>query len=321
MSSPRFSVVIPAYNEESRIGSCIESIRSNNRDDAEIVVVDNGSADETVRIAGQAGAKVLLNSEGRRRTIARLRNLGAAESNGEILVFLDADMLVPPDWLSSAEEYFSEGFRGALGFVDIVPEDAGWVAQGWWDNRQGGRKQAKPVDFLNGRNIFVDRRTFEDVFGFDETLRTCEDKDFSLRVCSTGKPLFLVSSPRPVHLGYDPSLLVFIRKEFWRQGNTLLLARRHGFSLRTLKNPFLSAWHVAAFLGLFLSLFLNPYVALVALVAWVLPAAAVTYRRRHRRRLTALPAFFLLTFIRWNVAGAALLRQLAMRERKFEKTV
>src|SRR3990170_6360515 len=114
-----FSVIIPAYNEVCDISKCIKSVIANDSKYLiyEIIVVDNGSADGTVDIVKALGINIIENIDGKRKNIGVLRNIGAGVSHGNILVFLDADMIVPYNWLQKAKEYFDNGFEGALGFV------------------------------------------------------------------------------------------------------------------------------------------------------------------------------------------------------------
>jgi rSAM/selenodomain-associated transferase 2/rSAM/selenodomain-associated transferase 1 len=89
---PRISVIIPARNEEAAIASCIRSVQSGFH--IETVVVDGGSTDSTRRIAAQNGAAVIESRPGR----ACQMNAGAALADGDILLFLHADSLLPPEW-------------------------------------------------------------------------------------------------------------------------------------------------------------------------------------------------------------------------------
>ncbi len=102
----RWSVVIPALNEEARVGDAIRSAQQAGAD--EIVVVDGGSTDATRHVAEQMGARVLPSDPGR----ARQMNLGANDSTGDALLFLHADTRLPPDALAAASDALTEGAVG-----------------------------------------------------------------------------------------------------------------------------------------------------------------------------------------------------------------
>ncbi len=102
----RWSVVIPALNEEARVGDAIWSAQQAGAD--EIIVVDGGSIDATRDVAEHAGAHVLSSKPGR----AQQMNAGAVEAAGDALLFLHADTRLPIDALSAASAALTEGAVG-----------------------------------------------------------------------------------------------------------------------------------------------------------------------------------------------------------------
>jgi len=314
MSKPLFSVILPAFNEGARIASCLDAISANISDpaSAEILVIDNGSTDQTATVARSRGVRIIENTSGHRMNISDLRNIGARESTGDILVFLDADMLVPADWLEKASLYFGQGFKGALGFTSRAPDTAGWVGRIWGQRLFLKRNRLMDVDFLPGRNIFVNRVVFEAACGFDPAFRTGEDKDFTFRVRKAGYRV--VSAPEVclIHLGFEKNLIELIRKEYWRQSCTLQLAKKYGYSLRTLRHSMLSAWHVvcpATALVMVLGWSASP-AWWVAILLWLLPAVVIGGAdARLVRTIDAVP-LIVLTWLRWTAAGMALVSQI-----------
>ena len=103
----KFSVVIPALNEEQYIGEAVEALCRQDipRDQYEIIVVDNGSQDATGQVALVFGADKVVVERTKGTNIARQR--GIDESRGEIIAFLDADCVAPTDWLSQIGHLFS----------------------------------------------------------------------------------------------------------------------------------------------------------------------------------------------------------------------
>lgn len=314
MPQVSFAVVIPAYNEGENIPRVLAALSDNRAavGPFEVVVVDNLSTDATVERARQAGCRVLENDSGGRLTISALRNRGARAVGGEVLAFLDADMLVPSDWLAVAAERFAGGFQGAFGFVDTVPAEANWVARTWGIRAQQEVRQERAVDFLPGRNLLISRTVFDALGGFDETLTTNEDKDLTYRIALAGFPVLQLPAPPVIHLGYEKSFGEFVRKEFWRQSSTLSFARKHGWAWRTLRNPLLSLAHTVTGLGALLALLGGAGAgALLLLATWLLPSATIAWRGRGAAAPAGYPWQLLwLTLTRWNVSGAALLAQL-----------
>jgi len=102
----KISIVIPAYNEEHYLGKCLDSIVKEiaERDDAEVIVVDNDSRDGTALLAARYPRVKLLHEERRGANAARKR--GFEEARGELLAFPDADTMMPPGWVARAEREF-----------------------------------------------------------------------------------------------------------------------------------------------------------------------------------------------------------------------
>lgn len=131
MKKKRFSIIIPALDEEKLITRAIESLQKQSIDRSlfEIIVVDNGSTDKTFSYAHKAGADKVFTEEKRGTNMARQK--GVEESSGEIIAFLDADCEAPSNWLSQIESHLStdiilisgpydHGFKGVTKFFDHI---------------------------------------------------------------------------------------------------------------------------------------------------------------------------------------------------------
>ena len=308
-----FSVIIPAYNEAAHIKKCIESVKANANEKLkfEIIVVDDGSTDGTIEIVKESGIKIIENTEGIIKNISVLRNIGEKASQGMVLAFLDADMIVPGNWLKKANAHFYDGFEGAVGFAEKVPSSAGWVGKTWGNRLSLKHDKATNVDFLPGSNIFVNRHVFEMIGGFNETLRTAEDKDLTFRVLQAGFRVISVPDISVIHLGYEKNLWEFLRKEFWRQGSTLQLAKLWGFSFRTLRNPIMSFWHIFLFFAAILSIStLNSTFTPLLVLIWICPSILIALSSvGFKKSSSFLLPLFVLTFLRWHASGLALLTQ------------
>ena len=310
MTYPIFSIIIPAYNEAANIGLCLESVFSCVREgfSIEVIVVDDCSTDDTAEIARAYGCKVIPN-QGSRDTISGLRNIGAQMANGEFFVFLDADMVVPSNWLTVALSYFENDFKGLFGFVDRVPDEAGMVAKAWGNRLFIKRDRIMDVDFLTGRNLFLNKTVFSALNGFDEKLSTAEDKDFSLRAAAAGYRVFSSPEAPVVHLGYEKNLREFIIKEYWRQGGALDLALKGDISPRTLRQPMICLWHLLASAAFTLSLFFGGAAAVIIfLILWLTPAVLKTRLDLGSKASVAMNLqVFFLTFLRWHIAAVSLI--------------
>ncbi len=97
------SVIIPAYNEEKRIGACLKSVFNQTVQAAEILVIDNASTDNTAKIAREMGATVISEP---RKGVTFARNTGFDKAQYEIIARTDADSIVPRDWIEKINKEF-----------------------------------------------------------------------------------------------------------------------------------------------------------------------------------------------------------------------
>ena len=169
----KFSVVIPAYNEEKFLPRLLDSIEvarlnySGGRDQVEVVVADNNSTDRTAEVARQHGARVVHVAK---RRIAAARNGGARAATGEILCFIDADSAVHPQTFNEIERVMSTGHyvAGSTG-VTLERKSLGLMVT---------YCAFMPFVILTGIDtgvVFCRREDFEAVGGYDESRLYGED--------------------------------------------------------------------------------------------------------------------------------------------------
>ena len=117
----KVSVIIPAYNEEVFIGKCLESIVNQEELPGEIIVVDNNSTDNTARIAGRMGVKVVKEKN---QGLIFARNKGFVSARYEIIARCDADVIVPTDWVKRIKYNFEtqniDALSGPVLFYDSI---------------------------------------------------------------------------------------------------------------------------------------------------------------------------------------------------------
>ncbi len=128
MKKPIISVIVPAYNEEKRIKSCLEStVNQDFKKEYEVILVDNNSTDNTVKIARKFFPLVRIVPEHTQGVyFARFR--GVKEAKGEIITFTDADSIVPKFWISNIVKAFkNQNVSGVGGTVSLTPKN-GWIS-------------------------------------------------------------------------------------------------------------------------------------------------------------------------------------------------
>ena len=178
MGGTKISVVIPTKDEEANVAACVRAFDAV-RDRVEVVVVDNFSSDRTREVAASLGARVF--EQGPERCAQR--NRGWREASGDVVMFVDADMIVPA---ATVEEILGV-YASASGEPPslYVPE-----------RRAGAGLRAKARDFersfydgtcVDGLRV-VPRKWLEAVGGYDEGLVACEDWDLDRRLVAAGSP-------------------------------------------------------------------------------------------------------------------------------------
>lgn len=147
---PKVSVIIPVYNGERFIGEAIESVLAQTYRDFELIVVDDGSEDQTAQKAKQYGDKLIYLYQPN-SGVAKARNLGHARSAGEYLAFLDADDRWYPKMLETQVQAMDANPHVGLVYsdVDIIDED-GKILQEQYLTRRARRK--KPIYSVIGNH-------------------------------------------------------------------------------------------------------------------------------------------------------------------------
>jgi glycosyltransferase involved in cell wall biosynthesis len=176
------SVIVPAYNEERYIGETLNNLKGAKECllerkgiSTEIIVVDNGSTDSTVSIALSSGAKVI---EEPQHNVARVRNIGANAADGDVLVFIDADVIVPVSLLCRiAEAMTDEACVG--GAVDTIYQPGKLSVKVYL---QVWRLFGKLAGMAQGATQFCRRDVHVCLCGYDETMYMGEDVDFYWRL-------------------------------------------------------------------------------------------------------------------------------------------
>jgi glycosyltransferase involved in cell wall biosynthesis len=210
---PVISFVIPALNEERNIGQTLRAIQRVMGDSYchESIVVDHGSTDRTATIALEFGASVYRQNGG---TIASLRNLGARQAKGDVLVFLDADVELTEAWRTRFPEtlkILSEKPALVTGSHCNAPADGTWLERYWFRYFANERN----ASHIGTGHMVVVRSTFLAIDGFDEHLETGEDYEFCRRVVQSGGAVANDPALEVVHREFPKNLRRFVQREAW----------------------------------------------------------------------------------------------------------
>jgi GT2 family glycosyltransferase len=239
------SIIIPVLNNPQGLRRCIEALRGQGLA-FELIVVDNGSTDETCAVAELHADRVLICPK---LTIGALRNQGAQVAKGQILVFTDSDQRPAEGWLASGLEALArEESAGMLGARYHAPEGSSWVAK-TWDLQRRYSDVPGDIGWLQGGNLFVKRAAFERVGGFRTDLVASEDVDLSFRVRNAG--FRVICDPKIInyHDGDPQTLIDFFRKERWRGSSGWKAWATQGHPLSELPGLLWPFWVVLGLVG------------------------------------------------------------------------
>jgi glycosyltransferase involved in cell wall biosynthesis len=220
------SFVVPAYNEERLLGRTLAAIHAAIRPlghSYELIVVDDGSTDETGTIAAAHGARVVCVEY---RQIARTRNAGARAAAGDTLIFVDADTVVTTPTIRASLDALEDGAVGGGANVDFDGELAPWARLTLPVVRavlRAGRMAA-------GCYVFCTREAYDRVGGFDETLYASEEIAFSGALQRHGRVVIVkepvVSSGRKLRVNSGREV-VRLCGSLVRHGMALVRSRDH----------------------------------------------------------------------------------------------
>jgi glycosyltransferase involved in cell wall biosynthesis len=185
------SVIVPTLNEEKYLPRCLKSLVNQTWDRPfEVLVVDGGSTDETVRVAKRYADKVLVKPKS---PVGAARNLGAKAARGDILAFIDADTIANPQWLSSVDEAFREnptivGLTGPTLPYDGHLSDS--ITYRLWTIYLQRLLLYLEMPHVIGFNCAYRRGPFLSVGGFDENSVMSEDIKLAHKIRRYGKITF-----------------------------------------------------------------------------------------------------------------------------------
>jgi glycosyltransferase involved in cell wall biosynthesis len=197
------SFVVPVHNASASLGRCLAALETSTYQDFECVVVDDGSTDDSAALAAAGGARVI--ATGGQRGPAYARNRGAATCEGQVLFFIDADVMVRSGTLTQVAKAFEENptLDALIGSYDEDPAEPNFLSQ--YKNlmhcfvHQHGNRRAST--FWTGCGA-IRKCVFEEFGGFDESYirPSIEDIELGARLIRGGRVIELEPTLMVKHL-------------------------------------------------------------------------------------------------------------------------
>jgi hypothetical protein len=210
---PKASVIVCSYNGGKTLERCLTSLKDINYPNYEVVLVDDGSKDDTQEIA--ARHPWIKNIRQENKGLSFARNVGAHESTGDVIVYTDSDCMADPDWLYYLMGTLLSGDFAGVGGPNISPPAENWV-QACVAAAPGGPSHVLLTDVvaehIPGCNMAFHRWAFNQVGGFDPEYRKAgDDVDFCWRLQQSGG--VIAFSPAAIVWHYRRFTLQAFRKQ------------------------------------------------------------------------------------------------------------
>jgi len=182
--APFVSVIVCSYNGGRTLAACLDSLSKLNYPDYEVILVDDGSTDDTAYIAAQFPQVRYIHQSN--HGLSHARNTGAATARGEVLAYTDSDCMADVDWLYYLIGTLVSGDYAGVGGPNVTPPAQNWV-QACVAAAPGGPSHVLLTDtvaeHIPGCNMAFYRWAFESVGGFDaEYHKAGDDVDFCWRI-------------------------------------------------------------------------------------------------------------------------------------------
>lgn len=213
------SVIVPAWNAEKSIGACVAALRDQQFDrDYEIIVVDDGSTDETAARARESGAMVITTARGRP---AAARNVGIRAASGRIVCCTDADCAPHPDWLHQLCAPFDNPEIAACKGTYATRQRSlvARFVQLEYEDKYDLLRTQETIDFIDTYSAAYRRDVLLANGGFDERFDYLEDQALSFRLAERSYHMAFQESAVVDHL-HSATAAAYLRKKatigYWK---------------------------------------------------------------------------------------------------------
>ncbi|MFC1850536.1 glycosyltransferase family 2 protein [candidate division CSSED10-310 bacterium] len=200
------SVVIPVKDSGRTLAACLQSIRESTPPPVEIIMVDDGSTDDSLQIAQAYPLVRIIHTARQSRGVARARNLGAQAARGEVILFIDSDIVVQPDAFTVIKEKFDDpAIQAIVGLLSPETEYRNFSSdyKNLWIHYTY-LIQPHTTSLFYTSIAAIRRSLFLECGGFDEFYRRpgLEDTDFGNKLYKLGYAVHLTPELQVRHLKY-----------------------------------------------------------------------------------------------------------------------
>ena len=198
-SIPYLSIIIPVYNAQKTLKKCLRAIFSSDYQDFEVIVIDDGSRDNSLEIASLFNCQIIKSEHN--QGASATRNKGTKMAKGEVLLFIDADIVIKRDTLNLFVESLKD-YAAVFGIYSQKPGINNLLSL--YQNFYAHKSMMATKEITSMFYSYcaaIKKGLFEQVGGFNETWKraTFEDVEFGLRVAEKGHQIYLHKRIEVVH--------------------------------------------------------------------------------------------------------------------------
>lgn len=214
-TNPYISIIIPLYNAERTLEKCLKAVFDSGFQDFELLVVDDASTDSSIKIAESFPCKVLKLPYNQGPSVAR--NHGARNAKGDVLLFIDSDIVIQRDTLNLFVDSL-KSYCAVFGIYTQKPGTDGLLSlyQNFYAHKSI-KETNEVTSMLYSYCVAIKKDAFLEIGGFDESWRrpTFEDVQLGLRLTENGHQIYLNKNIKVVH---HPNFNIkrFIKNYFYK---------------------------------------------------------------------------------------------------------
>ena len=220
----KISVVIPVYNSERTLRSCLESIKKSNVKPFETIIIDDGSTDNSIEIAKEFNFRIIKLKKNSGPAVAR--NTGVRNAKGDVILFIDSDVVIPNNVIQKVvNDFKKEKVDAVQGIYSVKQRYNNKVSQ-YQQSYYCYQYLSIKNEFVGIFNTFfcaIKKDVFNKLNGFNEGIprATVEDTEFGYLLIKNGHKIYLDKSIQVEHL-INYSLVRFIKRRFFMSRDLMM---------------------------------------------------------------------------------------------------
>ncbi len=280
---PLVSIIVGVRSMENTIGNCIESLLNQDYISVEIIIIDDGSDDQTSEIVKNYPVRLIRTEK---RGISHARNLGYLEAKAEFVAYTDADCVVVPNWLSTLMPHFKDPKVALIGGMTVFQTD-GSISSLYRQVEFQKRNQNildGEVFWAGGPGCVFRKKVLDEVGGFNPQWTYGEDAEISFMISEKGYKI--LKEPKAISYHAPESGFKKLIRKGYRDGSAYMRATL--FHVRkSLKNRFNTTWYLPY------DVVFQPMLYAILIMAWpVLLLLQILYNS---------PIFVILTVVSFGI--------------------